>query len=113
MTWLLTIARRVVADELRRERRRSRLQGRLERDAAVAAGEVSETVAWESYLAVLDPDRRLAFVLTQVLGYSYADAAVVAGCPVGTIRSRVWRARMVLLERLARGADLDAADEGG
>ena len=41
----------------------------------------------------LEPDRRTAFVLTQVLGLSYAEAAEVCGCPVGTIRSRVARAR--------------------
>jgi RNA polymerase sigma-70 factor (ECF subfamily) len=32
-------------------------------------------------------------VLTQVLDLSYAEAAEVCGCPVGTIRSRVARAR--------------------
>jgi RNA polymerase sigma-70 factor (ECF subfamily) len=41
----------------------------------------------------LDPDRREAFVLTQLIGLSYAEAADVCGCPVGTIRSRVARAR--------------------
>ncbi|WP_255622142.1 sigma factor-like helix-turn-helix DNA-binding protein [Pseudonocardia sp. DSM 110487] len=41
----------------------------------------------------LDPERRTAFVLTQVLDLSYAEAAEVCGCPVGTIRSRVSRAR--------------------
>ena len=41
----------------------------------------------------LQPDRREALVLTQVLGLSYAEAAEVCGCPVGTIRSRVARAR--------------------
>ena len=43
-------------------------------------------------LARLDADRREAFVLTQLLGLPYAEAAEVAGCPVGTIRSRVARA---------------------
>jgi RNA polymerase sigma-70 factor (ECF subfamily) len=113
MTWLLTIARRVVADELRRERRRTRLQGRLAQDAVVGVEDMSPAVMWEPYLGVLDPDRRLAFVLTQVLGYSYADAAVVAGCPVGTIRSRVARARMLLLESLADVGGLDAAAGSG
>ena len=36
-------------------------------------------------------------VLTQVLGLSYAEAAEICGCPVGTIRSRVARARDDLL----------------
>ncbi len=38
-----------------------------------------------------------ALVLTQVLGLTYADAAEVCGCPIGTIRSRVARARDDLL----------------
>jgi RNA polymerase sigma-70 factor (ECF subfamily) len=45
-------------------------------------------------------DRRDAFVLTQVLGLGYAEAAQVCGCPVGTIRSRVARARRELVEML-------------
>ncbi|MGH9034928.1 MAG: sigma factor-like helix-turn-helix DNA-binding protein, partial [Acidimicrobiia bacterium] len=51
-------------------------------------------------LAGLDPDRRQAFVLTQVLGLSYGETAAVCDCPVGTIRSRVARARADLIARL-------------
>jgi RNA polymerase sigma-70 factor (ECF subfamily) len=40
-------------------------------------------------------------VLTQIIGLSYAEAAVVCECPIGTIRSRVARAREELLERRA------------
>ena len=39
-------------------------------------------------LGRLDTDRRAAFALTQLLGFDYATAAQVCGCPVGTIRSR-------------------------
>ena len=49
----------------------------------------------------LDPDRREAFVLTQIVGLSYEDAAGVVGCPIGTIRSRVARARADLLAVVA------------
>jgi RNA polymerase sigma-70 factor (ECF subfamily) len=45
----------------------------------------------------LPGDRRAAFALTQVLGLSYAEAADVEGVPVGTIRSRVARARAELV----------------
>jgi RNA polymerase sigma-70 factor (ECF subfamily) len=38
-----------------------------------------------------------AFVLTQVLGLSYAETASVMGCAVGTVRSRVFRARVRLV----------------
>jgi RNA polymerase sigma-70 factor (ECF subfamily) len=112
MTWLLSIARRVVADELRREGRRARLHGRLVREPIVEAGS-SSGAEWASYLDVLDADRRAAFVVTQVLGYSYADAARVLGCPVGTVRSRVSRARAVLLDSLAGGAAGEGAVSDG
>lgn len=52
----------------------------------------------------LDADRREAFVLTQVLGLPYAEAAEVCRVPIGTIRSRVARARADLLDALD-GAD--------
>jgi RNA polymerase sigma-70 factor (ECF subfamily) len=48
----------------------------------------------------LPRDRRDAFVLTQVLGLGYAEAAQVCDCPVGTIRSRVARARQELVAAL-------------
>jgi RNA polymerase sigma-70 factor (ECF subfamily) len=51
-------------------------------------------------MAGLDDDRRLAMYLTQTLGLSYAEAAAVCGCPVGTIRSRVARARAGLVDGL-------------
>jgi RNA polymerase sigma-70 factor (ECF subfamily) len=50
----------------------------------------------------LDADRRDALMLTQVLGLSYAEAAEVCRCPVGTIRSRVARARDDLLAAVDR-----------
>ena len=50
----------------------------------------------------LEPDRRDALVLTQVLGLSYAEAAEVSGCPLGTIRSRVARAREDLIAAAQR-----------
>jgi RNA polymerase sigma-70 factor (ECF subfamily) len=63
-------------------------------------------------LARLDPDRREAFVLTQLLGLPYAEAAQVAGCPIGTIRSRVARARADLVDAFAEDRADDGAAEG-
>ncbi len=45
----------------------------------------------------LDRERREALVLTRILGLTYAEAAEVSGCPIGTIRSRVARGRDDLL----------------
>jgi RNA polymerase sigma-70 factor (ECF subfamily) len=101
-TWLLSIARHTCMDELRtrvRQRRRDTQLIDLYREQPVAA-DVAEQVEVEGLLARLDPDRRTSFVLTQVIGLSYEEAAHVCGCPVGTIRSRVARARAELIEAL-------------
>ena len=87
--WLFSIVRRVVADDIASRQRRRREPVRVGRDVPDHQG----SVVLESLLEALDEDRRMAFVLTQVLGYSYADAAEACDCPVGTIRSRVARAR--------------------
>jgi RNA polymerase sigma-70 factor (ECF subfamily) len=60
----------------------------------------ARAISVEALLTGLDPERRLAFVLTQVLGLSYVEAAEICECPVGTIRSRVARARAELVERI-------------
>ncbi|MDT7678936.1 MAG: polymerase sigma-70 factor, subfamily, partial [Pseudonocardiales bacterium] len=64
---------------------------------------VDERVLLRQLVLGLAEDRREAFVLTQMLDLSYADAAAVCGCPVGTIRSRVARARADLVAALAGG----------
>jgi RNA polymerase sigma-70 factor, ECF subfamily len=109
-TWLLAIARRVCADAVRARRRRrlSLVRDDADLEALSAAGTpgdavddaVARGVGVTDLLSRLDPDRREAFVLTQLLGLSYAEAAEVAGCPVGTIRSRVSRARGDLVDAL-------------
>jgi RNA polymerase sigma-70 factor, ECF subfamily len=101
-TWLFAIARNTAADEIRRRRRRRRLPDPEPRNVPDDA----ELIALRDLIDTLDPDRREAFVLTQVVGLAYADAASICGVPVGTIRSRVARARADL------GARLVAAEAG-
>jgi RNA polymerase sigma-70 factor (ECF subfamily) len=94
-TWLLSIARRTAADAVRTATRRRRLDTLLPRPERVpdpAAG-----IAARALLAELPVEQRTAFVVTQLLGLSYDEAAGVCGCPVGTIRSRVARARDALV----------------
>ncbi len=54
----------------------------------------------DDLLGALDADRRSAFVLTQVLGLHYDEAAEVLEIPIGTVRSRVSRARADLIEMM-------------
>jgi RNA polymerase sigma-70 factor, ECF subfamily len=96
-TWLLAIARRACAAEISARSRDRRLAASL---AAAPPGALASPmpgpggqVEASLLLAALEPGRRAAFVLTQMLGCSYAEAAAICGCPVGTIRSRVARAR--------------------
>lgn len=56
----------------------------------------------------LDDKRRTAFVLTQLVGLSYEEAAATVGCPIGTIRSRVARARQQLVNNDALGFATEA-----
>ena len=64
--------------------------------------DIGQEIGVSDVLARLAPERREAFVLTQLLGLSYQEAAEICACPPGTIRSRVARARAELLEALAR-----------
>jgi RNA polymerase sigma-70 factor (ECF subfamily) len=106
-TWLLSIARRVVADHIRAAQARPRRaatpdwQEVAERAEPAGGGGFDERVVLDQLIRALDPERRDAFVLTQTLGLSYVDAAEVCGCPVGTIRSRVARAREDLVAAMA------------
>jgi RNA polymerase sigma-70 factor (ECF subfamily) len=106
LTWLLGITRHVCLDELRsRQRRRDRdfvVSQARERTTA----DPSALVALVDLLGSLDVERRTAFVLTQVLGLSYDEAARVCECPPGTVRSRVARARAALVE-LVRQSERD------
>jgi RNA polymerase sigma-70 factor (ECF subfamily) len=115
-TWLLTIARRVCADAVRSRRRHPVTlvpdDGDLEALGRPAGADgVAENATVTDLLARLDADRREAFVLTQLIGLPYAEAAEVVGCPVGTIRSRVARARADLVGSLGGvKADEDRGD---
>ncbi|MFF0072885.1 sigma-70 family RNA polymerase sigma factor [Streptomyces sp. NPDC005494] len=113
-TWLLSIARRTVADSLRHAAARPRLADRSDWQSAAERTQpydlpgFDEGVALAELLAVIPAERREAFVLTQLLGLPYADAAEAIGCPVGTVRSRVARAR-TSLTLLLRNAEAGPA----
>lgn len=60
--------------------------------------EIRDTVA--ATIAALPPDLRTAIVLREVEGLSYEEIAEAMECPVGTVRSRIFRARAAVDEKL-------------
>lgn len=91
--WLLSIARRVCADAVRTAQRRRALDARWRLERRSVEVSSADAVTIELLLDTLPADRREAFVLTQIVGLPYAAAAEVCRVPIGTIRSRVARAR--------------------
>jgi RNA polymerase sigma-70 factor (ECF subfamily) len=106
-TWLFTIARRVVVDQVRMAAVRPRVVASDDWESAVDAARAGHGPRFEDGVVLrrlldgLPVERREAFVATQMLGLSYEEAAQVCACPVGTIRSRVARAREDLIAAMA------------
>ena len=105
-TWLYTIATNAARTGLERRGRRSRVEdGSLDDDAGplaaadVPAGDAdAETAlvrreAIDRALATLPPDLRVAVVLRDVEGLDYKEIAAATGAPIGTVESRIFRAR--------------------
>ncbi len=96
--WLLSIARHVCADHVRRRARQRRLVDRIARTTTLEVVAAHEVGSSHHLLEQLLPEQREAFELTQLVGLSYEDASEIIGCPIGTVRSRVARARASLVE---------------
>ena len=107
-TWLYRIAvntaRNAMASRQRRpldyeaelsEGEQSTVESRLRHtdtpEATVLSEEIRETV--NRAVAALPEDLRTAIILREVEGLSYEEIAAAMDCPVGTVRSRIFRAR--------------------
>jgi RNA polymerase sigma-70 factor (ECF subfamily) len=106
-TWLYRIAVNAATDQARR-RGRARLAALDPEDAGLAVdhgGELGEVVAAavtvQTALAQVPEEFRVAVVLCDLYRLPYADAAQILEIPVGTVKSRVFRGRAALAERLA------------
>ncbi|WP_240508881.1 sigma-70 family RNA polymerase sigma factor [Streptomyces agglomeratus] len=105
-TWLLSIARRTVVDSLRHTAARPKVSDRDDLQAAAEGTQPRNLPGFEGGIAltelltVIPAERREAFALTQLLGLPYSEAALAISCPIGTVRSRVARARTSLIELL-------------
>ncbi len=105
-TWLFRIARNAAVDEQRRHAQRQRVAAAL--PPPRAAPDASLDVEVRAALASLSPPLREAFVLVEVFGRRYQDAAEILGVPVGTVKSRTFRARA----ELVRWFEQDDSREG-
>lgn len=99
--WLFGIVRHAWLDELRARQRRQRLFAppELGEDAAIPDAAL-EGVALQRALATLPDEQRLAVGLVLVEGLSYKEAADVLDVPIGTLTSRLARARAALAVQL-------------
>jgi RNA polymerase sigma-70 factor (ECF subfamily) len=110
--WLFTILRNHFRSEYRKRRREvedadgsyaDSLKSHPEQQGHVEFAEFREA------LAKLPSDQREALILVGASGFSYEEAANICGCAVGTIKSRVNRARTRLAELMA----IDSTEEFG
>jgi RNA polymerase sigma-70 factor (ECF subfamily) len=104
--WTFMILRNQFYSEKRRSWRQSQLDQEAAERTLVAIDDPSGPVALDEVrmaLAMLPPEQREALVLIGAGGFAYEEAAVVCGCAVGTVKSRVSRARRALVGILKRG----------
>ena len=93
-TWVFKVARNAGIDALRAVRRQDRL---LEALPAPALGPAPDArVEAMAAVASLSPKLREALLLVEVFGFTYREAAEVLAVPEGTVKSRVFQARMRL-----------------
>jgi RNA polymerase sigma-70 factor (ECF subfamily) len=97
--WLTVILRNRFFNEMRRSHRRLEIGMEAAGWAEAIEGGQEERVVFGEFqraFGQLPPEQREALALVAASGFSYPEAAAIAGCPTGTVKSRVFRAREVL-----------------
>ena len=106
--WIFRIARNVLVDHHRRRGRSAEIS--INADSAAPPAQATG-LDLQQALATLPPEDRDVFLLGEVGGLTYAEIAAATGGTVAAVRSRIYRARLALRERLmppARVADAAA-----
>jgi RNA polymerase sigma-70 factor (ECF subfamily) len=114
--WTFMILRNQFYSEKRRSWRQSQLDQEAAERTLVAVDDPEAPVALDELrqgLAMLPPEQREALILVGAGGFAYEEAAEICGCAVGTVKSRVSRARRALHAILDEGAyERDGAAAG-
>jgi RNA polymerase sigma-70 factor (ECF subfamily) len=114
--WTFMILRNQFYSEKRRSWRQSQLDQEAAERTLVAADDPEAPVALDEMrlaLGMLPTEQREALILVGAGGFAYEEAADICGCAVGTVKSRVSRARRALQGILEQGAyDRDGAPAG-
>jgi RNA polymerase sigma-70 factor (ECF subfamily) len=110
--WLFTILRNLFRSEYRKRRREVEDADGSYADTLKSQPEQSGRLEFNEFRVALDklpPDQREALILVGASGFSYEEAAAICECAVGTIKSRVNRART----RLADLLSIEGAEDFG
>ncbi len=112
--WLFTILRNIYYSEYRKRRREvADSEGTIAARLATAPAQNGhmDFLDFREALQKLPADQREALVLIGASGMSYEEAAGICNCAVGTMKSRVNRARNRLIELLSIGSSSDFASD--
>jgi RNA polymerase sigma-70 factor, ECF subfamily len=102
--WIFRIARNLAIDHRRRHYVRLETPAGPGTEAVRPAGQ-DTSIAVNEALAALDPLDRDVFLMREVAGLSYAEAATACDLTVAAVRSRIHRARLELRRRLRTPID--------
>jgi RNA polymerase sigma-70 factor (ECF subfamily) len=108
-TWLFSTTRRRAFDHLRKRRREQELIADAADDAMYESVDESALDAFDAgtlddVLAGLPPPQREVLLLRFQDQMSYSEIAVIVGCPVGTVKTRIHHAKRKLHDILTRGS---------
>jgi RNA polymerase sigma-70 factor (ECF subfamily) len=110
--WMFTILRNLFRSEYRKRRREVEDTDGSYAESLTSHPEQGSHLEFKEFraaLAKLPPDQREALILVGASGFSYEEAAAICECAVGTIKSRVNRART----RLADLLSIESAEDFG
>lgn len=96
--WLFTILANAARAQWRSSRRQPAVDPLV--DIADGGSDPASRIGILSALALLEADHREVLLLTAVEGFTYQEASEIVGVPIGTVMSRIARARDALAERL-------------